>query len=80
MIETLMNILMVVADWAVPVIIAFIVIYGMIKGVKIYEVFVEGAKEGFTIAVTIMPYLVAILVAIGMMRDINLMEIIARTV
>ena len=38
------------------------------RGVKVYEEFVEGAKEGFAVAVRIMPYLVAILVAMGMFR------------
>ncbi len=42
--------------------------YGFVKGVKVYESFVEGAKEGFETAVRIIPYLVAILVAIGMFR------------
>ncbi len=51
--------------------LAFLVgipLYGFTKGVKVYESFVEGAKEGFEVAVRIIPYLVAILVAIGMFR------------
>ncbi|MCC5875940.1 MAG: spore maturation protein [Candidatus Sumerlaeia bacterium] len=63
-----------VSDWAVPLIILGIPIIGFIKGVKVYEVFVEGAKEGFDVAVKIMPYLVAILVAIGMLRDVQFIE------
>jgi spore maturation protein SpmB len=42
--------------------------FGVLRGVRIYEVFVEGAKEGFQVAVRIIPYLVAILVAVGMLR------------
>ena len=38
------------------------------KGINVYETFIEGAKEGFSIAVKIIPYLVAILVAIGVFR------------
>ncbi len=49
------------------VIILFI-IAGIRKKVKVYDVFIEGAKEGFKTAVGIIPYLVAILVAIGMFR------------
>lgn len=49
------------------VIIAFIVV-AVRKKVRVYDVFIEGAKEGFKTAVTIIPYLVAILVAIGMFR------------
>lgn len=63
-----------VSDWAVPLIILAIPIIGFIRGVKVYEVFVEGAKEGFDVAVKIMPYLVAILVAIGMLRDVQFIE------
>lgn len=53
---------------AIPFIILLFVSYGVIKKVKIYESFVEGAKEGFQIAVRIIPYLVAMLVAIGIFR------------
>ena len=40
----------------------------MIKKVNVYDAFVEGAKEGFNIAIKIIPFLVAILVAIGIFR------------
>lgn len=49
------------------VIIAFI-LAGIKKRINVYDTFIEGAKEGFKTAVTIIPYLVAILVAIGMFR------------
>lgn len=53
----------------VPIIIIFITAYGMFKGVKVYECFVEGAKEGISICVTIFPYLLAMLVAVGVFRE-----------
>ena len=49
------------------VIISFL-IAGIRKKIRVYDTFIEGAKEGFKTAVTIIPYLVAILVAIGMFR------------
>lgn len=49
------------------IIITFI-LAGVSKKVNVYDTFIEGAKEGFKTAVTIIPYLVAILVAIGMFR------------
>ena len=52
-------------------------VYGFFKGVKVYETFVEGAREGFEVAVRIIPYLVAILVAIGMFRASGAMNLIA---
>jgi len=54
--------------WAIPILLFFIPVLAVGKKIKIYEVFVEGAKEGFEIAVKIIPFLVAILVAIAMFR------------
>ncbi|MBK6742143.1 MAG: spore maturation protein [Hydrogenophilales bacterium] len=49
-------------------IIAAFLVGALVKRVNAYEAFVEGAKEGFNVAVTIIPYLVAMLVAIGLLR------------
>lgn len=54
--------------YAIPVILLGIPSYGMFKKVKVYEVFTDGAKEGFTNAIRIIPFLVAMLVAIGVLR------------
>lgn len=54
---------------AVPFVLAFFPFYAHLRGVKVYEEFVEGAKEGFATAVRIIPFLVAILVAIAMFRS-----------
>ena len=48
--------------------ILFFIGYGVFKKVKVYEFFVEGAKEGFQVAIKIIPFLVAMLVAIGIFR------------
>lgn len=53
---------------AIPLIMAIFITAGLIKKVKVYESFVEGAKEGFNIAIRIIPYLVAMLMAIGVFR------------
>ena len=50
---------------AIPLFIVFVLGYGFLKGIPVYEVFVEGAKEGFTTVIRILPYLVAMLVAIA---------------
>ncbi len=55
-------------------------IYGYLKGVKVYESFVEGAKEGFQVAVRIIPYLVAILLAVGMARASGALDIVSKIV
>ncbi len=59
---------------AVPFLLLVVPILGFSKKVKVYETFIDGAKEGFTVAVKIIPYLVAILVAIGMFRASGAME------
>ena len=65
---------------AIPALVIGIVGYGIFKKVKVYEVFVEGAKEGFNVAVRIIPYLVAMLVAIGIFRAGGAMEFFAQAV
>jgi len=62
--------------WAIPVLLAGIPLVGMIKKVKVYDVFIEGAKEGFQVAVRIIPFLVGILVAIGMFRGSGAMDLL----
>lgn len=61
----------IVSLMAIPFLIAFFPLYAALRGVKVYEQFVEGAKEGFNVAVKIIPFLVAILVAVGMFRAVG---------
>ena len=66
--------------YIIPLMLVMIPFYGLVfKRVKVYESFVEGAKDGFDIAVRIIPYLVAILVAIGMFRASGALEILLTT-
>jgi spore maturation protein B len=62
--------------WAIPVLLVGIPLAGLIRGVKVYDVFIEGAKEGFDVAVRIIPFLVGILVAIGMFRGSGAMDLL----
>jgi len=62
--------------WAIPVLLVGIPLVGLIRGVKVYDVFIEGAKEGFDVAVKIIPFLVGILVAIGMFRGSGAMDLL----
>ena len=59
---------------AIPLLIFVFLLWGIFKRVKVYEVFVEGAKEGFNVAIRIIPYLVAMLVAIGIFRASGAMD------
>lgn len=62
--------------WAIPVLLVGIPLVGMIRKIKVYDVFIEGAKEGFQVAVRIIPFLVGILVAIGMFRASGAMDML----
>lgn len=57
------------------IIVAFIGV-GLYKRINVYESFIEGAKEGFKTAVTIIPYLVAILVGIAVFRASGAMDFV----
>lgn len=57
-----------VGDWALVILIVVFVLFGMARGVAVYDAAVEGGKEGFQVALRIIPYLVLILVAVGMLR------------
>ncbi len=70
----------VIAPWIIPVLITGFLLFGAIRRVRIYEVFVDGAKEGFQVALRIIPYLVAILVAVGMFRASGAMDAVVGTV
>jgi spore maturation protein B len=63
---------------AIPLMFVTFLGWGILKRVKVYEVFVDGAKEGFTTAVRIIPYLVAMLVAIGIFRASGALELLTR--
>lgn len=67
------------AAWGNFVLFAFIISFitaGLIKKINVYETFIQGAKEGFQIAVSIIPYLVAMLVAIAVLRSSGVLNII----
>jgi spore maturation protein SpmA len=54
--------------WLVPLLMGGFLVFGYLRGVKVYETLTDGAKEGFQVAVRIIPFMVAIFVAIGMFR------------
>ncbi|MEN9785399.1 MAG: hypothetical protein RLZZ299_663 [Pseudomonadota bacterium] len=54
--------------WIVPGLVFGMLTAGVVKGVKVYETFLEGARDGFQSAIRIVPYLVAVLAAVGMFR------------
>lgn len=60
----------------IPIIFILIIIYGMIKGKKVYEWFVEGAKDGLITCLKIFPYLLAMIIAVRIFREAGLLNIV----
>jgi len=64
-----------ISRWTIPVMLAGIPLYGWWRGVRIYDAFIDGAREGLEMAVRIAPYLVSIFVALGVFRDSGALDL-----
>ncbi len=67
------------SPWVMPCLMVGFLTFGLVRKVPVYETFVEGAKEGFQVAVRIIPYLVAILTAVGMFRASGALDVLVHT-
>ena len=76
MVEIFRSAINIISALAIPIFIVVFLGWGVIKKVKVYEVFVEGAKDGFNTAVRIIPFLVAMLFAIGIFRVSGAMDVV----
>ncbi|MDO5037951.1 MAG: spore maturation protein [Tissierellia bacterium] len=65
-----------ISTYAIPLVLFIIPVYGLVKKVKVYEVFTEGAKEGLKVSASIVPFLVCMLCAIGMFRASGAMDVL----
>ncbi|MGA2557147.1 MAG: nucleoside recognition domain-containing protein, partial [Verrucomicrobiota bacterium] len=63
---------------AIPFFLSFFPLYAALRRIKVYEEFVEGAKEGFGVAIRIIPFLVTILAAVGMFRGAHGIDLVAK--
>ena len=66
----------VVSPWIIPGLMVVLLGFGAARRVRVYEVFVEGARDGFQVALRIIPHLAAILVAVAMLRASGALGII----
>ena len=66
--RTFVRVINAISRLSIPFLLSGFPLYAVLRRVKIYEEFVDGAQEGFEVAIRIIPYLVAILVAVGMFR------------
>lgn len=61
---------------AIPLIIIIVVIYGLVDKKKIYDIFVEGVKEGMEIVIKLFPTLLGIFLAVGALRSSGILDIV----
>ncbi len=71
-----MNIINYISAAAVPVVILLIIIYAVIEKNKVYDTFLEGAKEGLQIVINIFPTLIGIFLAVGALRASGIIDLI----
>lgn len=72
-----MNVLSHISDIVIPLLLFYIVGYGVVSRVKVYEAFLTGAKDGLKVVVDIMPTLVGLLVAVGVLRASGFLDFLA---
>ncbi|HOV78630.1 MAG TPA: spore maturation protein [Bacillota bacterium] len=65
--------------WAIPVLLLVVPLVAFLRGIKVYETFVDGAEAGFATAVKTIPYLVAMIVAISIFRASGAMDVLVAT-
>lgn len=73
-----MNIINYISTIAVPLVIVVIIIYGILDKKKIYDIFLDGAKDGMKIVIKLFPTLLGIFLAVGALRSSGLLEIITQ--
>ena len=74
MIKTIFDI---ISLWIIPAIVLIVLFVGIIKKLPIYELFVDGAKDGAKVGINIFPYLLAIMVAISMFRASGMIDFLS---
>lgn len=73
-----MRIISMISSYLIPLVVFYIVGYGMLNKDKVYDIFVDGVKEGFQIVLGIAPTLVGLMVAVGVIRASGALDMLAR--
>ena len=73
-----MNIINYISSSAIPVIMLLIIIYGLLEKNKVYDTFVEGAKEGMEVVINIFPTLIGVFIAVGALRSSGVLDLIIK--
>ena len=71
-----MSFLIVISNLIIPLTFVIIITYGMAKNVKVFDAFLDGAKDGFPIVMQILPTLIALMIAVGILRASGALDIL----
>lgn len=75
-----MNIINYISAAAVPVVMLLIIIYGLLEKNKVYDTFIDGAKEGIEVVVNIFPTLIGVFIAVGALRSSGILDLIINAI
>jgi spore maturation protein SpmB len=64
------------SPWIIPGLMVLFLGFGALRRVRVYEVMVEGGREGFQVALRIIPYMVVILVGVAMLRASGVLDLV----
>lgn len=66
-----------ISNLIIPLLIFYVIGYGLLSKVAIFDAFVKGAEEGFKVVLGVLPTLIGLMIAIGMLRESGLLEKLA---
>ncbi len=75
-----MNLVNYLSASAIPIVILIIIIYGLFEKKKVYDIFLDGAKDGIKIVLRLFPTLIGIFVAVGVLRTSGILDLIVKFV
>ena len=75
-----MSMIQYISSAAIPTVISLIIVYGVVEKIKVYDTFLEGAKEGIEIVFRLVPTLIGIFVAIGALRSSGILDFIVQMI
>lgn len=73
-----MKLISMVSSFMIPLILFYIIGYGLLNREKVYDIFIDGVKEGFKIVIGIAPTLVGLMVAVGVIRASGALDMVAK--
>ena len=75
-----MNLIVYISAFIVPFLILAIVVYGILKGINVYDTFIKGARSGFLTVIRLMPTLIGLMAAVGILRASGFLDFLASVI